>query len=108
MGAPGTTPGPWRIHWIRASVPMEPYRVIATNGDRVTRWGTFIKPSQPAASANAHLIAAAPDLYEALAEACDEIRELRHYANNHGGMIDELDFVAGLATLAKARGEAQS
>ena len=44
-------------------------------------------------------------LLEALKDACDEIRDLRRYANNRGGMIDEENFVEGLAAIALATGE---
>ncbi|NKC47600.1 hypothetical protein HED54_14740 [Ochrobactrum anthropi ATCC 49188] len=58
------------------------------------------------ARANASLIAAAPDLYEALEAAIEEINHLRKFAGDNGAMIDDTDFVEGIAALAKARGEA--
>lgn len=43
-----------------------------------------------------------PDLIVALKYACDEIAELRRYANNHGGMYDHVEYREGLAALDKA------
>lgn len=59
-----------------------------------------------ATEANAHLIAAAPELYAALEAAIEEINHLRKFAGDNGAMIDDTDFVEGIAALAKARGEA--
>lgn len=59
------TPGPWQI---LRSADNYPYQIADDTGDLVTRWGFLIKPASPMAEANAALIAAAPDLYEALRE----------------------------------------
>lgn len=57
--------------------------------------------------ANAHLIAAAPDLYEALEQARDTILELINARNSEAEGSDE-DWVGGInAALSKARGENQ-
>lgn len=48
------------------------------------------------------LIAQRAALVEALKLACEEIKDLRNNANNHGGMIDEENFVEGLAALKLA------
>lgn len=45
-----------------------------------------------------------PALVEALKEACEEIRELRRYANNHGRMYDSEEYEEGLAVLSQALG----
>lgn len=55
----------------------------------------------------ARLIAAAPELLEALQEACETIQDLNRELNNHGGMIDDETFPKGLAAIAKALGEGQ-
>ena len=52
--------------------------------------------------ANARLIAAAPELLATLKDACEEIERLREYANNHGGMIDEIEYVEGRSAIARA------
>ena len=68
------TPGPWEVKRSRSGYP---YRIYAPNADDhrngavgrdVTRWGAFSLPSSKEAEANARLIAAAPDLLEALRE----------------------------------------
>lgn len=55
------TPGPWRISWGRNGT----YPLAVDNGSAnvVTSFG---RPSNPEARANAHLIAAAPELLDVL------------------------------------------
>ena len=58
------------------------------------------------ARANAHLIAASPDLYEALSTARDIVEKWCHYQGNTKALFDE--FLNPIdAALAKARGEQQ-
>lgn len=90
------TKGPWRVYWMRPNIKGEPYQIIGAGGERITRWGAFIKPSQPTAVANAHLIAASPDLYEALV-VC---REAIVNQEGFGSAWPKIK-----AALAKARGE---
>lgn len=72
------TPGPWKVRFIHNGAP---YQIEAPNGDdrksgavgkRVTRWGCFMLPTSAEAVANAHLIAAAPDLLQALTGLLEE------------------------------------
>lgn len=71
--------------------------VITALERQLTRaWADACEPQPPG------LFAAAPELLVRLKEACDQIAELSHYANNHGGMIDEQEFVEGRAAIAKA------
>lgn len=91
------TPGPWDVE------EMPSGRVTVTAGQ------FFIcgdENSYGVIDANAHLIAAAPELYEALETAIEEIKHLRKLAGDNGAMIDDTDFVEGIAALSKARGEA--
>jgi hypothetical protein len=44
------------------------------------------------------------ELLEALEKAVEEIEDLRKYANNHGGMIDDERCDYARAAIAKARG----
>ena len=76
------TPGPWVVSG-NATINKKPKGWIASvsNTDR---------------KANAHLIAAAPDLYEVLEEA----RVFLVHLNATGSLIDQID-----EALAKARGE---
>ncbi|APX66292.1 hypothetical protein AV944_11135 [Sphingomonas sp. LK11] len=67
------------------------------------RWGRDVSRSE--IDANARLIAASPTLLEALTRAADEIEDLRKYANNHGGMIDNerCDYARAAITLATGK-----
>lgn len=71
---------------------------------------TWINPDddENQAQANAYLIAAAPELYEALDKCREELMSAYH--NEFDGVWDDSDFARleapYLAALAKARGEA--
>jgi hypothetical protein len=56
------TPGPWTI---RRASQGKPYQIEGATRD-ITRWGGLSAPMSHEAEANARLIAAAPDLLEAL------------------------------------------
>lgn len=70
------TPGTWKIDF---SYPRGlPGGISTMNGGRpVTRFNTFARPTSPEALANARLIAAAPDLLEALQYAVNTIEAMR-------------------------------
>lgn len=61
MSGPGTTPGPWSARKFRHQTEPDELLVIGPKGEVLAT----LYP-QPQARANAHLIAAAPDLYAAL------------------------------------------
>jgi hypothetical protein len=84
------TMGPWSIRFAQPDVP---YQIDGASGERVLRWGAFIKPTEPRALANAHLIAAAPTL---LAELKHLVRLME--AKEQTGLD-----IPGLATLNGAR-----
>lgn len=92
MAAPKWTLGPWRLdaEWGRGAIVSE---VITNNESGTDIVCTFDEADMPAdeVDANAHLIAAAPELYEALSDA------RRVVAPEFRPRIDAL--------LAKARGE---
>jgi hypothetical protein len=94
------TRGPWRIEWACQTLP---YQIVGAEGERVTRWGAFIKPSQPTGVANAHLIAAAPELYEALVRFIEDPTFQVAVGGNPNVVDRMLDHAR--AALAKARGE---
>ena len=88
------TPGPWTIlpntpHFVRAMHPAEGMQPVAT-----------VHHFDGELSANARLIAAAPELLEAL-EAV--LPDLEHYVATHGPGPDKRLAIAR-AAIAKARG----
>lgn len=98
------TPGPWILlpHDDDGSISI----VAGNLGGLVGAahcWPTeIITQGSGRVDANAHLIAAAPDLLAALKDAADEVEDLRKYANNHGGMIDDERCDYARAAIAKA------
>ena len=87
------TPGPWLVS---KEFTLKAFKAGVT----LRLWS-----SRKCADADAHLIAAAPDLYEALEQARDTIRELINARSSEAEGSDE-DWVGGInAALAKARGE---
>lgn len=98
------TPGPWQTHIseVRGDLCVISERAWIC-GEILNRVRSI---PEEEARANAHLIAAAPELYAALETAIEEINHLRKFAGDNGAMIDDTDFVEGIAALAKARGEA--
>jgi hypothetical protein len=83
------SPGPW---W----VVVDENEVMSSNGGNIADcWSAFAGIDDDEATANAHLIAAAPDLYEALAEAADPL----------SGYLCGPALDRARAALAKARGE---
>ena len=73
---------------------------VASPAELITHRSNNTDPAE----ANARLIAAAPELLEALEKAVEEIEDLRKYANNHGGMLDDERCDYARAAIAKARG----
>jgi hypothetical protein len=113
------TPGPWHSRsfaddlsvyvddadgcWLRVAYVDNGYQFF--RDDYTLKGEERRAKSESIRRANSNLIAAAPDLYAALKEACEEIEGLRFALNNRGGgMIEEEKFELGLAALAKARG----
>lgn len=110
------TPGPWAV---RMSDNGYPHQIEAPSADdgkagavgkRITRWGFLMLPSSAEAEANAHLIAAAPDLYATLAYYADQFCEgFCGDLPNAGTYNPEMDIdcsgCKSRAALAKARGE---
>ena len=103
------TPGPWAAH-LNAPLAAIPGHIIKTEDDPNTPvalvWeggGSHGKPTQ---IANAHLISAAPDLYEALKEFLDVWESgdandnSKRAGARRGKMLD-----ASRAAIAKAEGK---
>lgn len=100
------TPGPWRYgDWI--------HKRIGCSGD-ISSWvDVWVDGGLPIAAtkhgnevANAALIAAAPELYAALADALDSLEYIaRNEPRLHGYGVRAERIEAARAALAKARGE---
>ena len=84
------TPGPWYVPKARGYA----HGPVDKNDVPVVTWTGMARPRQENGMANAHLIAAAPDLYDALLLAMQSI----HPGNG-------TDLAVCNAALAKARGE---
>lgn len=120
------TPGPWAVRGSIKSVDGDDlyvgYVLPDVKGYRgdvcsVQSADHISGITRDEAAANASLIASAPDLLAerdrlrevnsvllaALEAACEEIKYLRDWANNHGAMYDEERFTEGLAAIAKAK-----
>jgi hypothetical protein len=63
------TPGPWVVVNDDESGKPSSIRALGTHSTAILKFGAFPRPSWADAKANANLIAAAPDLLEALREA---------------------------------------
>lgn len=98
------TPGPWKCdkspvcgEWfVRSDGKLEPGRgyqyICSLPGDMFR--------------ANAHLIAAAPDLLEAVEDVLEQLEKWDGTLTAYDGHIDFTDLIAGCKTLiAKAKGE---
>jgi hypothetical protein len=83
------TPGPWEMGWMPAD---EQCRHTVETADRGQVIATKIR-----SVADAQILAAAPDLYEALAEIVRVLDSL--------GGVQSSRVIAARAALAKARGE---
>jgi hypothetical protein len=97
------TPGPWEVGDFR----IDGYPIDQPANHYSVAWAYDIN-GLPANIANAHLIAAAPELYEALSIARDEIDHALNCRARGGlecncgqrALVEQCD-----ATLAKARGD---
>ena len=102
------TPGPWVYESEGKNNHLGKFCTEA--GELICDFGHDIPyegvPGNPPDFANAHLIAAAPDLLEALGEAVSAIEWWQHeHGCCHGATDDELN--AARAAIAKAKGEAE-
>lgn len=102
------TPGPWRVEPSPASHEgwFEDANVVRSDGLAVSV-GLHNGPIGPKeALANAHLIASAPDLYEALAIFLGEDDRFQVTVGGNPIAVEAM-LVKAHAALAKARGEGQ-
>ena len=108
MSEVGFTRGPW------VADLGETYRICAENGQTVA-WATFVfstpmhsgRRETKTVAANSHLIAAAPELYEALEATLEQAIGCfhNHYGEDPSGTPEPEYIQKARAALAKARGE---
>lgn len=104
------TPGPWKVH--KGYRVYSPSRLVGENGQQyfeVATCGTdYQSGSLGETEANAHLIAAAPDLLEALSDAAEFMERALAGANLKATGDDReagvMEYQAALAAIAKAEG----
>lgn len=94
MSEPNWTPGPWEYHDSTG---------IITGDDGSTLICDGLKSSLPEVRANAHLIASAPAMYDALALVADRLDYLENLWGSEGVTRTIADRVK--AAIAQARGE---
>lgn len=96
------TPGPWAFSF----ESIDPsWAIVTTSGGAIVANVNADHRQE----ANAHLIAAAPDLYKALEGCLDSL--MTHIHNEYDGVYSEEDFAEieapYIAAISKARGETQ-
>jgi hypothetical protein len=116
------TPGPWRVVIDDDGNPLSgrPSVVASDEFDcGIVHWDGFVQTYWRSARgdkeihANAHVISASPDMYEALEAAIEQVRAELNYLIEQGppkewkGDVYRLSLIvnSGDAALAKARGE---
>jgi len=109
-GSERFTPGPWRIFWAKDALGIEnSHQIIGIgelNGAGITDCGFGVwRGGDGEAIANAHLIAAAPEMYRYL-EIINKIAS-PNPERTFDGVIRDLDAITDFAraALKKARGE---
>jgi hypothetical protein len=112
MTKPAHTPGPWAIFEDEDFVPEcpgieAPSCTIVIYGTNLTDDGEYCGVqgrTVAEAKANAHMMTAAPEMYDALATCVQKLRVCAISAGNDPEIVDIM-LEPYLATLAKARGE---
>ena len=107
MAEPKWTPGPWQVCNTYHAVHGERVRNIALcDNAHIPQGNGRILVSDDEATANAYLIAAAPDLYRELENLVELAEAAMRAANRDGGEYDiEAELAGARAALRKARGE---
>ena len=100
------TKGPWRISADSPTIIKKDYRRIGSDdGELIASAcgidGSGFFPSDEEAKHNAHLIAAAPEMYEALEKLVKLVKAIREDEYE----VDSLTTQPGELALKKARGE---
>ena len=92
------TPGPWKLELGRDGAPRGLRGPAEVEHRNIVNWNGFSSPTKPASMANARLIAAAPELLEALLLMI----RLHELSDSPEGDITRI----ARSAIAKARGEA--
>jgi len=105
MSAHKFTPGPWKVDFNNSTKPFiniqdQEKNIIASVPDSELIYGDQTIIAFEDIEANAQLIAAAPDMYEALTRACD-----RYCIGYDGDNIVNCDNCIIQKAIRKARGE---
>lgn len=108
MNEPKFTPGPWKVHL------EESYFVTGPDLGRVAimthlkgKHGMLGRRSADESAANARLIAAAPDLYEALRGAFDLMSAMRAVASDRIDISQDSRWLNVRVALAAVTGETE-
>lgn len=101
------TPGPWAQSHRKQPDGMWSTDVYDQKGETIATLAWHVVPIKGGIAtdreANARLIAAAPDLYEALKSLIPILEAVRYTVGLRGNQLERME--AGRAALAKARGE---
>lgn len=102
MNEPKWTPGPW--HRV---IKMEGFTAVGADA-LIARVFSPTFRDLPTEGANARLVAAAPDMYDALEHCVAELQVMQHKYQPVGGQgsLVAKAICRGLSAIAKARGEA--
>lgn len=95
------TPGPWNTTWLVSDKPTI-YAIGADIHQTLARLGEVDGVNGDVHRANAQLIAAAPEMYEALAALTDEVYRLSGFTMKPS---TEVLMLTAMCALKKARGE---
>ncbi|HZF98292.1 MAG TPA: hypothetical protein VEY92_08630 [Pseudoxanthomonas sp.] len=105
------TPGPWEwvCKWASYSLVASNGQTVADDGSAGNEYSPSIDPGDNGESgANARLIAAAPDLLEALKEAMQSLEYVHRAHPENTGIAKRIeDINRARAAIAKATGESE-
>lgn len=110
MSNQGFTPGPWELELGRDNAPRGLRGPAEVEHRNIINWNGFSSPTKPASMANARLIAAAPDLLEALTQCRAELLAMidkhnQQDSNDGSWLYDYQTVVEADAAIAKTRSQ---
>lgn len=99
------TPGPWILETHGCERRADYWHITGANGQFICHFHQMVAQAMPSTLANARLIAAAPELLEALTEMTERYAELVNCGDcGNWDPEEETEVIAARAALAKARG----